>query len=105
MSKLTVNTLFVTLIVLSGCQHVEPTAEIDLDSLHAQALVIDAHADIEIPGNESRYVGEDGKSKVSLEKMQAGGVDAVVMSIAVGPMAGNTCVPSFWKHLTQAHST
>jgi membrane dipeptidase len=47
--------------------------------------VLDAHADIEIPGKESRYVGEDGKSKVSPEKMRAGGVDAVVMAIAVSP--------------------
>jgi membrane dipeptidase len=53
--------------------------------IHAKALVLDAHADIEIPGKESRYVGDDGLSKVSPEKMQVGGVDAVVMSIAVGP--------------------
>jgi len=57
----------------------------DLASIHRAALVLDAHADIEIPGHEDRYVGEDGLSKVSPEKMRAGGVDAVVMSIAVGP--------------------
>jgi len=48
-------------------------------------LVLDAHADIEIPGHESRYVGKDGLSQVSPAKMRAGGVDAVVMAIAVGP--------------------
>ncbi len=53
--------------------------------VHQQALVLDAHADIEIPGKESRYAGADGKSKVEPSKMKAGGVDAVVMSIAVGP--------------------
>ncbi len=36
--------------------------------IHAKALVLDAHADIEIPGKESRYVGDDGLSKVSPEK-------------------------------------
>ncbi len=55
------------------------------EAIHQNALVLDAHADIEIPGRESRYVGEDGLSQVSPEKMRAGGVDAVVMSISVGP--------------------
>jgi membrane dipeptidase len=59
--------------------------DVDLASIHSAALVLDAHADIEIPGQEDRYVGADGLSKVSPEKMRAGGVDAVVMSIAVGP--------------------
>ena len=53
--------------------------------IHDRALVLDAHADIEIPGKESRYVGADGLSKVAPEKMRAGGVDAVVMAAAVGP--------------------
>lgn len=52
---------------------------------HEKALVLDAHADVEIPGRESRYVGDDGKSQVSPEKMRAGGMDAVVLTIAVGP--------------------
>lgn len=55
------------------------------EAIHNSALVLDAHADIEIPGKEDRYVGADGLSQVSPEKMQAGGVDAVVMAIAVGP--------------------
>ena len=50
-----------------------------------RALVLDAHADIEIPGKESRYAGTDGRSQVAPDKMRAGGVDAVVMAIAVGP--------------------
>ena len=54
-------------------------------TIHEHALVLDAHADIEIPGHESRYVGRDGLSQVSPAKMRAGGVDAVVMAIAVGP--------------------
>ncbi len=62
----------------------DPLAE--LDAVHASALVLDAHADIEIKSKPSRYAGEDGLSKVAPAKMRAGGVDAVVMSMAVGPM-------------------
>ena len=55
-------------------------------AIHSAALTIDAHADIEIPGKPSMYVGDDGLSKVTPQKMKKGGVDAVVMSLAVGPM-------------------
>ena len=55
------------------------------DEIHRAALVLDAHADIEIPGSPSRYVGPDGRSRVAPDKMRAGGVDAVVMAAAVGP--------------------
>ena len=64
----------------SEAERVESAADI-----HQGALVLDAHADIEIPGKEDRYAGEDGLSKVSPEKMRAGGVDVIVMAVAVGP--------------------
>ena len=54
-------------------------------AIHEAVLVLDAHADIEIPDKPSRYVGEDGLSRVAPEKMRSGGVDAVVMAAAVGP--------------------
>jgi membrane dipeptidase len=57
--------------------------------IHTAALTIDAHADIEVPGKPSAYVGEDGLSQVEPAKMQAGGLNAVVMSVAVGPMPRN----------------
>ena len=60
---------------------------IDVEAVHQQALVLDAHADIEIPGQETRYAGDDGRSQVAPDKMKLGGVDAVVMSVAVGPDA------------------
>ena len=59
--------------------------EASVIELHAAALVLDAHADIVIPSTSASYLSDDGSSKVSLDKMRAGGVDAVVMSIAVGP--------------------
>lgn len=70
------------LVLTVGCT----PAVTDYQQIHRNAIVIDAHADIEIPGKESRYVGEDGKSKVAPDKMRAGGVDVVVMAVAVGPM-------------------
>jgi membrane dipeptidase len=54
--------------------------------VHSKAVVIDAHADIEISGRESPYVGADGRSKVAPDKMEAGDVDAVVMAVASGPL-------------------
>jgi membrane dipeptidase len=54
-------------------------------AIHDRVLVLDAHADIEIPGKPSPYVGADGLSKVAPAKLRAGGVDAVVMAAAVGP--------------------
>jgi len=76
------------LLALTACQQHQPAQE-KFMSVHRDALVIDAHADIEIPGKESRYAGADGLSKVEQAKMQAGGVDAVIMSISVGPMPRN----------------
>jgi membrane dipeptidase len=69
------------ILLASGAAAAAPAPE----RVHADALVLDAHADIEIPGRESPYVGEDGRSQVAPDKMAAGGVDAVVMAIAVGP--------------------
>lgn len=54
-------------------------------SIHSNALVLDAHADIVIPATSSSFLSPDGLSQVDPSKMIAGGVDAVVMSIAVGP--------------------
>ena len=65
------------------------TLMVQAQAIHTSALTIDAHADIEIPGKPSMYVGSDGLSKVSPQKMQKGGLNAVVMSLAVGPMPRN----------------
>ena len=62
-----------------------PTALERAKAIHKSALTLDAHADIEIPGKPSAYVGDDGLSQVAPKKMRAGGLDAVVMSVAVGP--------------------
>ena len=53
--------------------------------IHESSLVLDAHADIVIPSTSRAYMSADGTSKVAPAKMRVGGVDAVVMSVAVGP--------------------
>lgn len=84
------------LTLLIGCSAGEPSQQAtatpdaattapDIDQIHQQALVLDAHADIEIPDKPSRYAGPDGRSRVAPDKMRAGGTDAVVMAVAVGP--------------------
>ncbi|MGV0033952.1 MAG: dipeptidase [Candidatus Azotimanducaceae bacterium WSBS_2022_MAG_OTU7] len=62
-----------------------PNKEESAEEIHQRVLVLDAHADIEISGKESRYAGADGRSQVAPDKLRAGGVDAVVMAVAVGP--------------------
>ncbi len=78
-------TTSLALLLLSACSESSPPMMSDAQSVHRDAITIDAHADIELPGQPSSYVGSDGLSKVSPEKMRSGGLDAVVMSIAVGP--------------------
>ena len=54
-------------------------------AIHESSIVIDAHADIVIDSTSRSYLSPDGTSKVSPDKLVAGGVGAVVMSLAVGP--------------------
>ena len=63
----------------------ELTSTESAEEIHDRILTIDAHADAEIPDAPSRYVGTDGRSRVALDKMVAGGLDAAVLAIAVGP--------------------
>ena len=53
--------------------------------VHNNALVLDAHADIEYAKAPSRYALPSGVSRTAPEKLAAGKVDAVVMAVAVGP--------------------
>lgn len=56
-----------------------------IERVHSAALVLDGHADIALPSTSAQYLGADGTSKVRLEKLEAGGVNTVVLSAAVGP--------------------
>jgi membrane dipeptidase len=77
--------VLVSACTLSGGANTPAIEQDSALAIHQRALVLDAHADIEIPGKEDRYAGADGRSKVAADKMRAGGVDAVVMSVAVNP--------------------
>ena len=70
------------LIGASACTTSQPLTAAEL---HDRALVLDAHADIALPDTSPLYLGADGASKVALEKLEAGGVDVVIMALATGP--------------------
>ena len=81
--------LITAVSIISACTQLTKAPETDslalAKAIHEKALVLDAHADIEILGRPSPYVGADGLSKVEPAKMRTGRFDAVVMAIAVGP--------------------
>ena len=64
-------------------------ADTDLDAkavaLNKKLLNLDAHTDVLIASTPERYWGPDHSSRTGLEKLRAGGVDAVAFAIAVGP--------------------
>lgn len=66
----------------SACTTSQPLGAADL---HDSVLALDAHADITLPETSPLYLGADGTSKVALDKLEAGGVDVVVMALATGP--------------------
>lgn len=66
--------------------NVAPSAAV-VDEVHRNALVLDGHADVLIESTPRRYYLPDGTSRISLDRLKQGGVDAVVLSLAVGPGA------------------
>ena len=72
MYKLSITILTTLFLIACGAESekpVEPEQKADsvtpdrAAEIHARAIVIDAHADIEIPGSPSPYVGDDGRSQ------------------------------------------
>lgn len=55
----------------------------DAAAIHKRALVLDSHADVLLPTTIKRYYDTDGEWHTSIAKLQAGGVDAIVYSVAV----------------------
>lgn len=75
---------FPLFIVLElGCS--PPKTVADARSVHDAVLVLDSHVDVLLPDTPKRYYAPDGGSRTSLEQLTAGGVDAAVFAIAVGP--------------------
>lgn len=83
----------VSLAVLAACapaseQAAAPVVEpkpADAGAIHDAVLVLDSHADVLLPSTPKRYYAPDGGSRVSIDKLKAGGVDALVLAVAVGP--------------------
>ena len=67
---------------ISACATPPP---LSVDAVHQNAIVLDAHADVALPETSPLYLGPDGQSKVTIEKLEAGHVDAVIMALATGP--------------------
>ncbi len=55
------------------------------DDIHRRVLVLDGHADVLLPTTAQSYYLPDGGSRVELPRLTQGGVDAIVLSLAVGP--------------------
>ncbi len=72
---------------LGACQSVTSSEARDVADIHANAIILDAHADIQIDSTSPLYLGADGRSKVAPEKLITGGFDAVVLSVAASPQA------------------
>ena len=60
-----------------------PAWAADAAAVHGRALVLDSHVDVLLPGTNARYYAPDGRSFTELDKLKAGGVDALVYAVAV----------------------
>lgn len=56
-----------------------------IEGIHSSNVILDAHADIVLPSTSHSYLAPGGESKVSPAKLKTGGVNTVVMALAVGP--------------------
>ena len=54
-------------------------------AIHRDSIVMDTHADVGLPETNAIYLASDGLSKVDPSKLRAGGMGAVIMSLAVPP--------------------
>lgn len=66
----------------------DPTAAgqaAEADAIHRRVLTLDGHADILLPSTPQRYWLPGGRSRIDLDQLTRGGIDAIVLSVAVGP--------------------
>lgn len=54
-------------------------------AIHERILVLDSHADVLLPSTPKRYYLNGTDSRVDLPRLEKGGVDAIVLAVAVGP--------------------
>lgn len=70
------------LLLISGAASAQTS---DAAAVHRRALVLDGHADVLLPSTPARYWLPGGGSRVDLDHLTRGQVDAVVLSLSVGP--------------------
>lgn len=70
------------LLLISGAASAQTS---DAAAVHSRALVLDGHADVLLPSTPARYWLAGGGSRVDLDHLTRGQVDAVVLSLSVGP--------------------
>lgn len=70
------------LLLISGAASAQTP---DAAAVHRRALVLDGHADVLLPSTPARYWLPGGGSRVDLDHLTRGQVDAVVLSLSVGP--------------------
>ena len=75
----------VTLVLIPPIASAQVRPDTAASEVHAEALVLDGHADVLLPSTPVRYALPGGGSRADLPHLIAGGVDAVVFSVAVGP--------------------
>ncbi|KQZ76500.1 membrane dipeptidase [Sphingopyxis sp. Root214] len=54
-------------------------------AVHDRVLVLDSHADVLLPSTPKRYYLDGRNSRVDFPRLEQGGVDAIVLAVAVGP--------------------
>lgn len=75
-------------VILAGlpfASWAQPAPTANPRSVHDQVLVLDSHVDVLLADTPRRYYAPNGGSRASLTELDAGGVDAIVFAIAVGP--------------------
>ncbi len=78
--------------LLAGALFATPTialaqtpTDAEAAAIHDRILVLDSHADVLLRSTPKRYYLPDGGSRADLPHLEKGGVDAIVLAVAVGP--------------------
>lgn len=72
------------LLALPVMTHGQETGD-NAAAIHERILVLDSHADVLLPSTPKRYYLGGTDSRVDLPRLEKGGVDAIVLAVAVGP--------------------
>jgi membrane dipeptidase len=77
--------LALTGLLLASAVQAQSSGQTDASAIHQRVLILDSHADVLLPSTPKRYYLPDGSSRVDLAHLTRGGVDALVLAVAVGP--------------------